>query len=732
MKKRVPLVRQHEEKDCGAACLSMILEYYGKKIPFAAVSEAIKVDRQGANLYGLHDGAAQFGLKGTILQGTAKEFVHEVRSGQLALPCIVRIINRFGMEHYVVVTKVSGRKIHYCDPGEGRMRLPLAHFAECFPGQAVVFEKTEDFKKENRRKGSVMEFVRLITRQKGLVAMVGILSILVTGISMAGTFLFQFLIDSVIPEIQVGMGHNHEGLCGLEIFAVLIAAVAILYLVRFGAQYLRSKLLMTMSKRINLPLMLGYYDNVVDLKMEFFDNHQTGDLLTRFNDASKVQEALVSVTLTLMVDVPMILICGITLFRQSVELFGVIAAVLVLYVIISALCVRPLDKRNRQLMLENSRLNSFLKESFDNIQTVKAFNAGASVKAKTNELFHNIQNYGIKTAMLSMGKDNLVEMIASFGTLVLLWMGSMQISAGVLTLGSLMAFYTMLGYFLDPIRNVMELQGTLQSAVVAAGRLRDILDRTKETTAEDERRASFCNGDITVENVSFRYGNRSLVLNDLSATIRQGESTAIVGPSGCGKTTITKLLLGFYTPEQGEICINGQPISQTDLGDLRQNVAYVPQDVTMFTDTLRNNLLIGNDRDITDEQIQAVLKAAGCGFVKDMPFGLDTMIEENGSNISGGQRQRLAIARALLRNPGILVLDEATSALDTMAERKLQEALKTFNPGMTVIMVAHRLNSIRNCDRILVLDRGAMVEAGTHTQLMEQNGLYANMYNSMN
>jgi ATP-binding cassette subfamily B protein len=334
--------------------------------------------------------------------------------------------------------------------------------------------------------------------------------------------------------------------------------------------------------------------------------------------------------------------------------------------------------------------------------------------------------------MLSMGKDGLVEMIASFGTLVLLWMGSMQISAGVLTLGSLMAFYTMLGYFLDPIRNVMELQGTLQSAVVAAGRLRDILDRTKETAPTDAQRTPFRNGDITVENVSFRYGNRSLVLNDLSATVRQGESAAIVGPSGCGKTTVTKLLLGFYAPEQGQICINGQPISQTDLEDLRRNVAYVPQDVTMFTDTLRNNLLIGNNAEIADGQIEAVLEAAGCDFVKDMPFGLDTMLEENASNISGGQRQRLAIARALLRNPGILVLDEATSALDTVAERKLQEALKTFNPGMTVIMVAHRLNSIRNCDRILVLDHGTLAEAGTHTQLMEQKGLYATMYNNMN
>lgn len=731
MKKCVHLIKQHEAKDCGAACLSMILGYHGKKISYASICEAIKVDRQGANLYGLRDGAAQFDLDATILEGSAQDFIQESNAGQIKFPVIVRIVNRFAMEHYIVVTKIKGNKVYYCDPGEGRQKLSVEHFSDCFLGHAITFDKTADFKKENRRKGAVMEFVSLITRQKGLVLAIGLLSILVTGISMAGTFLFQYLIDSVIPEIHAGINHERAGMCGIEIFAVLTEAVALLYLVRFVVQLLRGKLLMKMTKQINLPLMLGYYDNVIDLKMDFFDNHQTGDLLTRFNDASKIQEALANATLTLMIDVPMVVICGITLLRRSSQLFGVIAAILLLYVIIFTVYIRPLDKRNRQMTLENAQLNSFLKESFDNIQTVKAFNAGSSVKARTRELFNNIQTHGVKTSMLSMSKDSLIEFVASFGTLALLWIGSVQISCGELTLGSLMAFYTMLGYFLNPIQNVMELQNTLQSAVVAAGRLRDILDRTKESEDSEEQKAPFRNGDITIENVSFRYGNRFLVLDNLNVSIRNGESTAIVGPSGCGKTTVTKLLLGFYSPEQGAVRISGQDVNAMDLEKLRQNVAYVPQDVTMFSDSIRNNLLMGNNCTVTDAEIEVALDTAGCNFIKEMPFGLDTVLEENASNISGGQRQRLAIARALLRNPSILVLDEATSALDTISERKLQEALKRFNPNMSIIMVAHRLNSIRNCDHILVLDKGALAEEGNHTQLMAKNGLYAIMYNNM-
>lgn len=731
MKKRVPLIKQNEEKDCGAACLSMILAYHGMKVPMAKVSEAIKVDRQGANLLGLHDGAAQFGLESRILQGSDREFICEVFGGQIKLPAIARIVNRHSMEHYVVVTKVTGNKIFCCDPDEGRTVLSHAVFGKCFLGHVVTFEKSEHFVKGNLKKGSVMEFIRLITCQKGLVALIGASSVLVTAISMAGTFLFRYLIDSVIPEIHAGMEHNHEGLCSMEIFALMLTAVLMLYAARLGLQLFRGKLLLIMSRKINLPLMLGYYNKVVDLNMEFFDNHQTGDLLTRFNDASKVQEALTNVTLTLMIDVPLVLICGFILFRQSGALFAAITAILALYITVTALYVCPMDRRNRQLMLENSRLNAYLKESLDNMQTVKAFNAGTTIKARTSELFHRVQTYGIKIAMLAMSKDALAELVTSSGTLLLLWMGSIHIAAGDMTLGTLMAFYTMLGYFLDPIQNVMAIQDTLQSAVVAAGRLRDILDRTAENCLLSDRREVFRNGDISLEDVAFRYGNRSLVLNHLNAVIHQGEKVAIVGSSGCGKTTVTKLIMGFYTPEQGSICIGGQQITDTDLSSLREHVAYVPQEVTMFSDTVRNNLLLGNNRQVPDAEIEKTLNAVGCDFVNKMPFGLDTVLDENGANLSGGQKQRLALVRALLRNPEILILDEATSALDTFSERKLQDALKKVYPSLTVIMVAHRLNSIRDCDRILVLDQGALAEEGSHAQLMQKNGLYAAMYNSM-
>lgn len=732
MRKPVHLIKQIDAKDCGAACLSMILQYYGKKISLAEIAEKIKVDQFGASIYGMIDGAKQFDLIGVGMEGATDEFISEVKSRKIQLPVVARILNRFQFEHYVVITGIYGKRIYYNDPGEGRKSMSIDAFSHCFLGQIIVYEKGEDFIRENRRKGALSEFARLIGHQKKLVATIGILSLFVTGIGMAGTFLFQYLIDQVIPGINNSQISDHTISENIEIFAIFVLAVGILYLLRFAIQFLRGKLLILMTKRINLPLMLGYYDHVVDLKMNFFGDHKTGDILSRFNDAGKIQEALSSVTLTLMIDVVMVLFCGIILYRQSKLLFFVVFLILVLYVIISALYIHPLDKKNRQLMQEGSLLNSYLKESVDGIQTVKACNAGDEVKTHTKELFSNFQNHSAKTSLLSMSKDVCIELMTSMGTLCLLWVGAISIVSGSMTLGTLMTFYTLLSYFLSPIQNVLELQPTLQAAIVAIGRLRDILDRSKEIESNNCDSSPFRNGDISIENVNFRYGNRALVLNDLSMKISQGDHVALVGASGCGKTTITKLLMGFYKPELGQIKIGENFLHNMNLTDIRKNIAYVSQETFLFSDTIRKNLLLGNNQAPSDIDIEKIITACGCNFVFDLPFGLDTMLEENGSNLSGGQRQRLSIARAILRFPKILVLDEATSNLDALSEREILDNLHNINPEMTVIMVAHRLNSIRNCDQIFVLDKGHVAESGSHKELIEQNSLYASMCHTIN
>lgn len=721
MKKYIALVRQLNQTDCGVACLAMILRNFGRKVPHAVLCDDIKVDQYGSNLYGLLEGANKHGLHAEAYEGSAEEFIDAVQRAEISLPAVVRIVNRFNYEHFVVVSAVHNGKIYCCDPGEGRIKFSFENFATCFLGQVVTFEKTEQFAKEDHCKGSIMRFAKLALNQKKMIIITGIMSLIITAIGLAGSYAFKFLVDGVFGNESIFHCVDE----GIEAFAVLLFAVFLLYIIRLIVQILRGKLVTFMTKRINFPLMLGYYEHLVDLPMNFFSSHKTGDILSRFNDASKIQEALSNVMLSFTIDFIMVAFAGVILYEVSVPMFVVAFAIIILYVLISGLYIRPLEMRNRQIMEEGGMLHSYMKESVDGIQTIKAFHAETHIKERTRELFTIFQEHGVKAAMLSLSKESIIEFFTAVGTLVLLWVGAIQILRGEISLGSFVTFHVLLGYFLTPIKNLTELQSTLQTAMVAADRLNDILDRkTEEFVGQDKCES----GDICMKNVDFRYGNRQLVLKDLSITVRKGQRVALVGSSGCGKTTITKLLMGFYSPEKGNISIGDKGIGNISLDSLRKQVAYVPQETFLLSTSLRDNLTLGCEREISDNEIMTMLKLCGCSFVEKMPFGLDFKLEENGMNLSGGQRQRLAIVRALLRNPQILILDEATSNLDSIAENALQSTLKEIDKDMTVIMVAHRLNTVTSCDKIFVLDNGSLVEEGTHKELLECDGIYKKLW----
>lgn len=728
MKKRLHLIKQHDEKDCGAACLSMLLQYNGKKVPLAAVREAIQVDQYGASMYGVLDGAEKFGLSGQAFEGTADAFINSVTSGEIPLPAIARIINREIYEHYVIVSKVARGNIIIFDPDMGKRKMSYDEFSDSFLGQIMVFEPGSQFTPENLRKGSLTKFLRMISHQKALIAVIGLLSLFITGIGLAGTFLFQYLIDNVLTGID--QVESVESV--MNDFAAILLCVGMLYFFKMAIQMLRGMLLTVMTKRIDLPLMLGYYDHVVDLPMRFFDTRKTGEILSRFNDASKIRDAISSVTLTLMIDVVMVTVCGIVLYHQSRVLFFIAMVMFLLYLMVTIVYVKPLDTLNRDLMEQNAQFDSYLKETVDGMETVKSFRAGDTVKKKVDTLLRKFLDRNNRGAMLSLSKASIIECITSVGTLVLLWAGAMGVIYGNMTIGTVITFYSLLGYFLEPVQNLVEMQSSLQTAVVAADRLNDVLDLPVELSLPEPNANHI--GDISFKNVSFRYGYRDTVLDDISFTVKKGQKIALVGESGCGKSTVAKLIMGLYKPESGMVCIDRIPTDQISLDWIRSHTAFVPQQTFLFSDTIRNNILLGMEesRIPTDEEIWEILDACCCEFIHDMPFGLDSVLEENGINLSGGQRQRLAIARALIRKPDLLILDEATSSLDTISERKIQQALQRFCPDMTIIMVAHRLSTVVQCDNILVIAHGKILEQGSHSNLLQMNQYYAELWNEQN
>lgn len=759
---KYPHVRQHDEKDCGAACLSMICEYHKLKMPITRLRELIKVDNLGSNIYGILKGAEKLGLDGTPLEGNQNDLIKGLENQEVEFPFIARIINEEMYEHFVVVYGIKNNKIYIGDPAKSEnTKLPLEYFFQCWQQQIIVFKPNANFKTGNKRKNSFRKFFKYITSQKKFLALVFVLSIFITAINFSGITVFQYVIDnSLYDETLIEMneashGHDHSGeedhddeeveedeleveqLSGFEsalegieskldvVFRninTVCITIIFMYLFQMLMEILRGYILALTAKKVDLSLTLDYYNHLVDLPVNFYGTRKTGEFMSRFGDTDNIREAISTTTLTIMLDTIMAIACGALLFRINKQLFLITLTVIALYTIVMFAFKKPIKNISFKTMEQGAQVTSYLKESIDGIETIKAYRHEGAAKKKTQKLYNDLLNKSVKANIIYLFQESLVSVIESIGIVVLLWSGAVLCGKSIITLTELFIFYYLINYFLDPVKNLINLQPELQTAMVAAERLNDILDVEIENNYKEK--VDKLKGDIVCKDIDFRYGYRNLVLKDVSMTFKSGTKTAIVGESGCGKTTLAKLIMQFYTPEKGSITVNGTNLADASQESVRQRISYISQDIFLFSDTVYNNLRIGNSQ-ITDEEITEMCKKCGADeFINNLPMGYKTVLEENGNNLSGGQKQRLAIARALLKKPDILIMDEATSNLDTVTEQSIKNLIDSLSEEITCIIIAHRLTTIKSCDYIYVMDKGTVVESGTHQELLEKNGMY--------
>lgn len=614
-------VKQHDITDCGAACLATISKQYGLNLSISKIREVAGTDKQGTNAYGMIKAAEQLGFSAKGVKGDKEAFFTE-----FPLPAIAHVVVDGSLLHYVVIHKITKKQIIIADPGKGIVKYTPEEFFKIWTGVLILLVPTSKFQKGNENKGVLSRFFGLMFPQKRLLLNIFISSLIITVFGILTSFYFRFIMDDIVPNSL------------RKTLITLSIGVIVLYIFKAVLEAFRNHLMLYLSQKLDIPLILGYYQHVLGLPMNFFGTRKVGEIVSRFMDASKIRDAISSATLSIMIDTLMALVGGIALFSQNHLLFGISVIVVALYGVIVFAFNKPVKKINEKQMEDNSQVTSYLVETLNGIETVKAFHAEDKAQAKTDKLFVKLLKSVFKGGMITNAQQTLTGAISTIGGTVILWVGVVSVLNGNMTLGSLLTFNALLAYFLDPVKNLINLQPTMQTAIVAAERLSEILDLELEKAADENRKLSpqTLNYPIKIENLDFRYGTRKLVLENINMTIGAGEKIALVGESGSGKTTLSKLLMSFYPWEKGEIFIGDYNLKDINLESLRNRIAYISQDIFLFSGTIRENLELGNEDATLEDIIEACKLSKADEFINQMPLRYETMLEENGANLSKG------------------------------------------------------------------------------------------------
>lgn len=497
--------------------------------------------------------------------------------------------------------------------------------------------------------------------------------------------------------------------------------------------YCRNQIILYLGTKIDVSLLCDFFCHLLHLSLNFFSSRKTGEILSRINDAETVKEAVSSTTLGIIMDSLMLVMGGFFLFKMGLALLPVSIIPVILSSAIVWIYAKPFKRRIKTKSILEADKNASMYESINGISTIKGLATEEKAYLRVEEKIVSAAEEGLLLGNIGNFQRAIQDLISGVGTLAIYWLGSLMIFDGKITLGQLISFNTLSSFFLGPLKRLLTMQLHIQEVMISAERLTDIIDMEEENSNEEElEEVETLDGDIEFKNVTFSYGTRGAAVEDISFSIPKGKKVAFVGSSGSGKTTLLKLLMKFYKLEKGKILINGVDIENLKTVSFREKIGYVPQESLLFSGTISENIAWGCNNADLGKIIASAVAAQAFDFIQKLPEKFNTYVGEHGSTLSGGERQRVAMARILMRNPQLLILDEATASLDSISEQAIMETIFTKIKGRTVIMVAHRLSTIKNCDIIYVFDKGKLIEQGTHFELLAKNGFYKKLWSAQN
>ena len=704
--RRYPFFAQHSAADCGAACLVMIGRYWGKNFSINRLRDIANVERHGASLRGLAAAAESIGFAVRPIKASLDKLAEQ------QLP----VIAHWEGKHYIVVYEIKAKYVIVGDPAIGQRRLSWREFKAGWTGYALLLQPTVELKEAQEVKQPLWQFFELVKPHWLVLIEVFFASILLQVFGLVTPILTQLLLDKVVVQRSITtLTAVGSGLLIFGLFKVAIGG-------------LRQYLLDHTANRIDMALIVGFIRHTFRLPLAFFESRYVGDIMARVQENRKIQRFLTGEALSLILDLLTMFVYVGVMFWYSWKLAMLVLVVVPPMVILTAVSTPFLKRISRQIFHAVAAENRYLIQALTGVRTVKSMAVEQTVRWQWEELLNKLVKKRFSGQVIGNQLSIISSSMHTIGTTALLWYGAWLVIHNELTIGQLVAFNMLLGNVISPFQRLAGLWHELQEVLIAVERINDVLDSEPEEDLHHQPRQFLpsLKGYIRFENVTFRYhpDSDANVLENINFEVKPGQTVALVGRSGSGKTTIAKLILGLYPPTEGKVLIDGQDVTSLGLRPLRQQIGVVDQDTFLFGNTIRENISLGHPEASLEEIMAAARQAGADSFIKKLPMGYETHIGEGGGLLSGGQRQRIAIARALLGNPPLLMFDEATSHLDAESERLIQTNLETILQDRTTVVIAHRLSTVRRADLILVLDRGVLVESGTHAELIAKQGTY--------